>query len=236
MQSSSAFAATSNNELKYFNARGAAETIRLLLAYADQKYTDTRYDIIFEDGKMSTPTFNTAKENGELVMNLNRAPILITKEGTIGQSKAIERFLAKQFNLMGSSDFEAAQIDCVAEHCRDVKDACQRKGFSAFSRNKTEEEKAVARKEWFETDMPGMLEKIEKALEHSSKKDGYAVGESTSYADIVIFALLKDCAASDLEDTKNASKNCKILNSVAERIQSNDKIRKWLDTRPVTNF
>lgn len=81
-------------------------------------------------------------------MNLNRAPVLVTSDGqTIGQSKAIERYLAKQFGLMGNTLEEEAMIDCIAEHCRDVKDAARYKGFSKFTKNKTEEEKAEARKE-----------------------------------------------------------------------------------------
>ena len=42
---------------------------------------------------------------------------------TIGQSKAIERYLARRFGLMGENAEDEAMIDCIAEHCRDVKDA-----------------------------------------------------------------------------------------------------------------
>ena len=78
---------------------------------------------------------------------------------------------------MGDLDLDAAQIDYIAEHCRDVKDAQMRKEFSAFIRDKSDEEKTEARKEWFETDMPVMLEKVEKAVKLTSGKDGYAFGE-----------------------------------------------------------
>ena len=55
---------------------------------------------------------------------------------------------------------------------------------------------------WFETDFPAMLEKMEKAVQITSEKDGYAVGEKDSYTDVVIFSLLRDCAMdSDKEDT-----------------------------------
>ena len=133
LQSSYAFSATSNMmELRYFDLRGAAETTRIILALADQKYKDTRFAI--DPANFDSPDFKEAKESGLLDANLQRVPILITDEGaTIGQSKAIERFLAKKFNLMGSSDVEEAQIDCIAEHCRDVGDAAVRKGFSAFN-------------------------------------------------------------------------------------------------------
>lgn len=74
--------------------------------------------------------------------------MLVTEDGiTIGQIRAMERFLSKRIGLMGSTAAEEALIDCITEHCRDLKDASTRKGFSAFNKVKTEEEKASARKE-----------------------------------------------------------------------------------------
>merc|ERR1719413_258374 len=51
-------------------------------------------------------------------------------------------------------------IDCVAEHCRDIKDAERKKGFSFFARDKTEEEKKALREEWYSTDLPVWLKKV----------------------------------------------------------------------------
>ncbi len=221
-------------ELKYFDARGAAETARIILTFAGQEFKDSRYEIT--PGTMSAPAFIEAKESGELDMNLGRAPLLVTEGGeVIGQSKAIERYLAKKFDLMGSSDVETAQIDCIAEHCRDVKDAAVRKGFSFFSQ-KSDEEKAIARKEWFETDLPTLLEKIEKSVGLTSKESGYAVGNKSSYADITIFSLLKDCAVADQEDTLKAAEKCSALLKIADKIASDDKVAKWVENRPKTNF
>lgn len=46
-------------------------------------------------------------------------PILyIDGQPKVGQSKAIERFLAKQFGLFGANDVEGAQIDMIGEHVR----------------------------------------------------------------------------------------------------------------------
>ena len=177
-------------ELKYFDARGAAEVIRLLFAIADVPYTDTRYTIT--PGSMEAPEFKAAKESGDLDMNLGRAPLLVVDgTTTIGQSKAIERYLAAKFGMMGDSPEEAAQIDCIAEHCVDVKMAQQRKGFSMFARDKTDDEKAKLKEEWFGTDLPTFLAKIEKAVALTSQSKGYAMGSKTSYADISIFALLR---------------------------------------------
>ncbi len=222
-------------ELKYFNARGAGETARIILALARQEYKDTRYEIT--PGTMNAPAFTAAKESGELDANLGRAPLLLVGSEVIGQSKAIERYLAKAFGMMGGTDVQAAQVDCIAEHCRDVKDAAMRKGFSAFTRDKTDEEKAAARKEWFEEDLPTMLKKLEKAVTLCSTDDAYAVGASTTYADVAIFSLLRDCTMqADQEDTIKAACDCPLLLAIADRIASDESVSKWMEERPVTPF
>lgn len=229
------FAASSKPQLKYFDIQGAAETCRVIFALCNKEYDDARYAI--DQKTFSSPAFLAAKESGELKFNLNRAPVLVTEEGkTIGQSKAIERYLAKKFGLMGKTLEDEAMIDCIAEHCRDVKDAARAKGFSRFTKNKTEEEKAAARKEWFERDFPEMLMKIEDAVKETSDGNGYAFGSETTYADIVIWSLLRDCPAADLDDTRKASEECTLLNSIANRIISNVGVATWLSERPESMF
>lgn len=221
-------------QLQYFNARGAAEGIRLLFALGDEEYEDIRFDIT--PGKMESPAFTAAKESGKLAMNLDRAPVLVTPDGaTIGQSKAIERFLARRFGLMGSNEVEAAQIDCVAEHCRDVKDAQMRKRFSMFVKDKSEEEKEQAKQEWFETDMPAMLAKIETAVQETSM-NGCAVGSLISLADLAIYSLLKGASPVYQAETLKAAEGCKSLLAIADSVASNPKISKWLEERPETSF
>jgi glutathione S-transferase len=220
----------SPSRLRYFDIKGAAEMSRILFALAGEEYVDDRFAI--DQQTFSSPAFQEAKESGELKMNLNRAPVLITPSGaTIGQSKAIERYLSRRFGLMGETPEDEAMIDCIAEHCRDVKDAAMRKGFSRFAKGKTDEEKAQLRKEWFETDMPQMLGKIEDVVKETGSA-GYAYGENTSYADVVIWALLRDCVAADLDDTAKAAKQCSALNAIADNVAANDGVGKYLKERP----
>jgi len=226
--------AASSIELKYFGARGAAETARILLALADIDYVDTRFEIT--PGTMNAPDFIASKESGELDVNLARAPVLLVDDQTIGQSRTIERFLAKRFGLMGSTDIEEAQIDCIAEHCRDVKDASIRKGFSVFNRVNSDEEKATLRKEWYDSELPIMLSKVEKAVQLNSVTDGYSVGKDNSYADVSIFSLIRDCGAGDQEDMIKAVKDCSLLSTIASRIANDENVAKWIKNRPFSNF
>mmetsp|Transcript_31587 Transcript_31587/g.66422 ORF Transcript_31587/g.66422 Transcript_31587/m.66422 type:complete len:251 (+) Transcript_31587:84-836(+) len=237
LAATNAFAASSASTLtlKYFDIRGAAETCRVLLAFGQEEYNDARYKI--DPATFQSPEFLDAKKDGDLKMNLNRAPILLTPDGqAIGQSKAIERYLARRFGLMGQTPEDEAIIDCIAEHCRDVKDAARQKGFSAFTKNKTDEEKALARKEWFEDDLPEMLLKIEDSLQETSASGGYSFGNTSTYADVVIWALLRDCFAADVEDTAKAADKCTALNAIADQIASNPGVSKWLSERPESMF
>ena len=228
--------AASSLELKYFSARGAAETSRLILALANAPYKDSRYEFqVNGPGKFEAPEFVSDKESGVLNANLGRVPILVVDgKDEIGQSRAIERFLAKRFGFMGDNDIDAAKIDCISEHCRDIKDASIKKGFSAFNKDKTDEEKAVARKEWFENDLPALLNKLEKSVQMTSAKEGFSVGAKDSYADITIFALIRDCSQADSDDVANAAASCTLLLSIADRIATNSNIAKWINERPKT--
>ena len=222
-------------QLKYFDARGAAETVRILLAVGKEDYEDTRYEIA--PGTMEAPAFKEAKEKGELVANMDRAPILIVDgDHVIGQSKAIERFLARRYKLMGRSEIEAAQIDCVTEHCRDIKDAQMRKRFSAFVKDRTDEEKAVDQKLWFEEEMPEMLTKLQAAIQVPSKAKGCAVGGSLSLADLAIFALLSDGFPAYKELTQHAAEKCPVLLDIVNAVESHPEVAVWLKKRPDNRF
>mmetsp|Transcript_16881 Transcript_16881/g.23139 ORF Transcript_16881/g.23139 Transcript_16881/m.23139 type:complete len:253 (-) Transcript_16881:44-802(-) len=224
----------SKTQLKYFDIRGAAETCRVILALSGEPYEDTRYQI--DPKAFKSQSFEDAKSSGELVANLNRAPVLVTSTGQVlGQSRAIERYLCKKFGFMGQSAEEEAMIDCIAEHCRDVKDAARYKGFSKFAKG-TEEEKEVLRKEWFTSDLPTLLGKINDAVGAAGSTKGYSVGDAVSYADVVIWAMLRDCYEADVEDTNAASKDCDVLNAIADNVANHPKVKEWVENRPVTMF
>ena len=109
-----------NIHLRYFDARGAAETSRLLMALVGQPFTEDRWAIDFTrlSGDQMSPGMAAARQEGKLVANLDRAPVLVVDGGEIGQSKAIERFLARRLGLMGKDEIEAGRIDCFSEHIR----------------------------------------------------------------------------------------------------------------------
>merc|ERR1719486_1043995 len=123
-----AMAAMENSRMKlsYFDARGVAETTRYMLAVTKTPCEDFRYGFTFgTPGDFSTvqrPEFDAARAAGKLDANLGRLPLLEADGKVFGQSKTIERFVAKRVGMMGANAVEEAQIDCICEHLRDCKD------------------------------------------------------------------------------------------------------------------
>ena len=91
------------------------DNFRLPMTYIGPRPTD--YDC---------PEFTKVMLEGRLECNLDRVPVLeVCGEGgfALGQSPAIARFIGRELGLMGRSDAEAAQVDAVVEHVRDIRHA-----------------------------------------------------------------------------------------------------------------
>merc|ERR1712137_865478 len=153
------------------------ELCRIMFAAAGQPFEDQRFPIEFgTPGDFKTiirTEFDAAKAAGELDASCGKVPVL-TVNGTfkIGQSKAIERFLARELGLAGSSSVEAAVIDALTENIRDIKDA-----YNAAKR--AEDTDAQIAKFFAET-LPEWCQKTEKSLPESAGP--WLVGDRISHA------------------------------------------------------
>lgn len=111
--------------LKYFDAKGAAELSRILMHIGGLEFEDHRYPLTPKaGGGFEMTEFTAAREKGLLHINMDRVPILELEDGTttLGQSRAIERYISRRCGMMGRNESEAALIDCIAENVRDIKD------------------------------------------------------------------------------------------------------------------
>ena len=216
-------------KLTYFNVRGLAETSRILLALGGEEYEDFRYplDVIdMSKHEMKKDEFDKDKADGKLVTSLNKVPFLEVDGVTIPQSKSMERFLARRFNMMGSNDVEAAQIDAICESVRDFKDMYQKVRFLP------EDEKEAGMKEWFTSTLVERLTLLENQLVGES---GFSVGNTMSLSDVVLFTFI-----TEFFDNKEASLNATLaspkIRAVVDRVSSDEKVVKWLTERPKTSF
>ena len=216
-------------KLTYFNVRGLAETSRFLLALGGEEYEDFRYplDVIdMSKHEMKKDEFDKDKADGKLVTSLNKVPFLEVDGVTIPQSKSMERFLARRYNMMGSSDVEAAQIDAICESVRDFKDMYQK------VRSLPEQERPDGMNEWFTKTLVERLTLLENQL---VGENGFSVGSSMSLSDVVLFTFIKE-----FFDNKEASMNATLtspkIRAVVERVSNNEKVLSWIESRPKTDF
>lgn len=53
---------------------------------------------------------------------MDRAPVLhVGKDVVIGQSRSMERYVAKKCSLMGNTAEEEAIVDCISENVKEIK-------------------------------------------------------------------------------------------------------------------
>lgn len=214
--------------LVYFNARGLAETSRILLALAQVDYTDQRYPLEIVDPINHVyirNEFENDKNEGAFDRSMGKLPILrIVKDSVmteIPQSKAIERFISKRYGMMGYSLIEEARIDAVCECIRDIKDRYQK------VRSGTEEEKHT----YFTQTFANELSNLSKVLDHDTK---YAVGNKLSLADVSIYCLVTQFY--DNKSVRDIAANIPRVRDIVMRVASRPEIRIYLQDRPVTKF
>lgn len=200
-------------KLMYFNIRGLAETARWLFALAGQDYEDYR----FKDGEWPTVKPNTP---------CGQAPILVVDGKQLSQSKAIFRYLGKQFGLIGKCDWDQARGDMIADYVDDV-----RAPLLAMHRAEDEAKKKELMEKYKEN-LPTFLCNFEKLLKENKGGDGYFVGDSVTWTDVsfvVNMNILKSAVGDDFLDSYPK------LKALVQRVEALPAIAKWIKERPVTD-
>jgi prostaglandin-H2 D-isomerase / glutathione transferase len=181
------------------------------------------------DGKYITG-HSDDKAAGVLDLNLGSIPILyVDGKAVLGQSRAIERFLSKQFGLMGSSDIEAGQVDMWTEHVRDVLDKYQKAKASGGDDGAAK---------WMAEDLPDLLKKLEKVIALTSTAPGCTVGGKLSLADVKLYMAMADYFDEKYKETVMSAvkEHAPHIAAVVDSVGSHEKVKAWLAERPVTPF
>lgn len=170
-------ATTPSLTLTYFPVRAKAELCRLLLAAADTQYTSHT----IEYKGHSVLEHEGAEEWSEIKHDVTRfpfgqMPVLTVGGVALPQSHAIERYIAREYGLMGKTNLEAALIDAVNETILEQREA--------WRKNKSAEDQLH-----FLQSEDGLIKQY-KALEAFAKRHGdgqHFVGNTLSYADIAFY-------------------------------------------------
>lgn len=204
----------------------------------------------YTDGRYSAPPAG-------LEANLGRMPVCSTDAGSIGQSAAINFYIASECDLMGSNNLEAAQIIGICEHVKEMVTAYRT--LVPYGQEPTEE----ALSKWFTagaTDATGPADgaaRSERFLKWFSGRieavlgQQFAVGGKLSLADVTLYnaycEVLKIEEAGgkasylcepfgSLEKTKAILAAYPKLASCCASVAMNSNVQKWLTTRGPQGF
>lgn len=157
--------------LTYFDARGRAEPIRLLLSYAG---------VPFEDRGVTRESWPKEKADAPL----GQLPYLVERRGSeslaIPQTMAVIRHLSREHGLDGKDEGERLAADVAAEAAVDLRAAVSALRFSPAWADEGAKAKFAA-----ET-APLHLARLDKLLADRT----WCASETPTYADILVFDTL----------------------------------------------
>jgi glutathione S-transferase len=214
-----------NVKLHYFQLAGAAEMSRILLRHGGVQFEDIRYTVTRENGQLKGAEYEAAKASGAFRANMDRVPVMEVNGIQIGQSKAIERFIANNTGMFGANDEEKGAIDCVVENLRDIKEKYFKVAFAPDSPEKTQQ-----LEKWFAGgELAEWLVKLEHSLPVNASGAVFVVGNSPSYADLVIWQFLR-FLFTNKEGARAAEEqaNCTRLSAIADKVQELEAVKKSL--------
>ena len=204
-------------KLTYFDATGRAEIIRWLFHMAQ---------VPFEDIRLPGKEWLALKPQTPML----KLPILQVNEKTYCQSKAIARYLAKEFGFAGKTPQEVIQCDMIVGCCEDMGDNARDIFYNA-----KEPEVRADRKLKYERDfLPQCFNFLEKlAFGDDNDKDcDWLVGDDVTWADLV-FTVTTTCWMAPLQ-VKLPWKDHPRLQRIRDNTLANPRIAEWIEMRPQT--
>ena len=154
--------------LTYFDVRGRAEVVRLILEETATPYRERRVQV------SEWPALKPSLPFGQL-------PTYEDGDLHIVQSHAIYRYLARKHNLYGTNEREHVRVDIVEEAFVDAQNT-----IGGFYWNP---DFATKRDEFEASTLPDLLGKLQRLLEQNTASD-YWVGKQLTLADFVAWHAL----------------------------------------------
>lgn len=209
-------------KLLYFDARGIAEPIRYIFAFAGVDYQDERISF---DSSISKPANQTDWLAKKSATPFHQVPVLEVDGKTIGQSMAIARFLARRFNLAGRNDHEEALVDGLADY---IADMCHPLRQIYWDDN--EERKKRARDKYFGETVHEYLKTFEEHLRRNGEGKGFFVGDGPTWVDFSFANAVGNLQAKE----PTAMERYPLLKAHEERVGNLEGIKEWISRRPKT--
>lgn len=203
--------------IHYFNFRGRAEFIRILLAEGGVE--NTRRDVEVKDWPQLK-----GKEFGG-----NALPCLQINNQKLYQSNAIARSIAAKTGHAGKDFVEMGQVDMMADTVQDIIDGAFESGPFAPG---TDEEKAANFKAFAEGKLKTTLQLFEKFIKQN--KTGWLVGNSVTWADIKLYGILESMALVPGGAGTDLFKSSTGVFNLYNKVASLPRVAEYIKTRPET--
>jgi glutathione S-transferase len=216
-------------KLVYFNGRGRAELIRLILALTGVEYEDVRFKPTADNAENpSRPNDEFAEFKKTGVSLTGQVPYLEIDGLRLVQSVAIARYLSGKYGLLGNgTDRHRVEIDMVVDTVEDL-----RNKFSQFYHEKDADRKEALTQEFWQTHFVKYAQALQNFIEANPVKSGFFVGERLSLADLVAYDALYMLSKLNPEAAEAFPK----LIAHTTLVGAIPQIAKWVETRPETPF
>jgi glutathione S-transferase len=197
--------------LGYWDIRGLAQPIRLLLNYVGEDFEDKRYSC------GPAPDFNKdcwfKADKFELGLDFPNLPYYIDGDIKLTQTHAIMRYIANKFNIAGSTTEERVRIDLMLEESMDVRNQMVRLSYNP---NFTElRDSTVA-------NVRGKLENFEKFLGERP----FFAGDQVTLADFHMYEMLDQYTILEPTMLKDTPK----LKAFKDRFEALPPIKKYMES------
>jgi len=153
--------------LIYFDIRGRAEPIRLLLADLKVEYVDQQ--ITLSDWELHRDS-----------MPFRRIPVYREDDLVIPEAFAILSYLGRKYDLLGANESERIRCDATVEAWKDYGNRVAN-AFGAMSNSEAE------RRVFIEETQPALLRDLERFYESRSTVEPFWAGPTPTVADYVAF-------------------------------------------------
>ncbi|XP_051890644.1 glutathione S-transferase Mu 1-like [Pristis pectinata] len=211
--------------LGYWDIRGLAQPIRLLLEYTGTTYEEKFYSC------GDAPTYDSSSWTDvkmKLGLDFPNLPYLIDGDTKLSQSNAIMRYIARKHKLVGETDEEKVRVDMLENQAMDF-----RVGFARLSYNPD-----------FEKLKPDYLKNLPVLLKQFSDFLGerpWFAGDKITFVDFLMYELFDEHRVFEpkcLDDFKNLKEfitRFEALEKIAAYMKSdrfmkgpfNNKMAKW---------
>jgi len=144
------------------------------------------------------------------------------------QSNACARYLARKFNLAGTTEIDQAKADMFVDCLED-----SIKPILSFFFEKDEAKKAEMKKKYVDEQLPGYLTQLEALFKQNHGGDKFLVGTDLTWADLAFINFVGWTAMAGAVDP--LAKFPK-LHALKDRVEKLPKVSAYLAKRPKTDM